>query len=179
VPSDAQEPRPGNFRLAPRFEEPGVAERHDYLIASQAEIARILRSIETRNCPVAIYFGGEEDFTLSRIVEVDPDGGWLSFAFGMDKHANSRLLAARRVGFVCADQEAKVEFLSRGVTEVTTGCTIRLPFRTATVDLKIMHSSVIVLENGKRVRHSGCQFLGEQRDLKALIARFIVDLSNA
>jgi c-di-GMP-binding flagellar brake protein YcgR len=63
--------------------------------------------------------------------------------------------------------------------EVITKCTLRLPSGNVLVNVKVMHSNVIRLERGERVRHTGCRIIGKQRDLKALLDRFIVALSDA
>ncbi|MBI3045650.1 MAG: flagellar brake protein [Betaproteobacteria bacterium] len=240
--------------LVPRFEPLGPEDHRDYLIASRTEISRILRAAQARRTPVAVFFGGEDQFVLSRIVEVDPVSGWIFLAFGHHKLTNARLLAARKLDFACADENAKVEFSTAGAIEMSLdgepafrtafppeifrlhrrrqrryaipphgpvtitlnikdvghvsgelvdvsvsgigaltypadisfdrdeilrGCAIRFPAGIATVDVQFMHTRVVTLEDGGQVRRSGCRFVGAHDDVKALIERFFVRLSDS
>lgn len=242
-----------DLSLVQRFEPLGPDDRRDYLIASRTEISRILRAAQASQTSVAVFFGREDEFVLSRIVEVDSVGGWIFLAFGHHKSTNARLLAAGKLDFACADERAKVEFSTAGAIEMTVdgdpafrtafpaeifrlhrrkqrryaipthgpvtitlnikgvghvsgdlidmstggigvltvpadlcfdcneimrGCTIRFPAGMATVDVQFIYSKVVTLEDGGQVRRSGCRFVGANDDVKALIERFIVRLSD-
>lgn len=242
-----------DLSLVPRFEPLGPDDRRDYLIASQTEISRILRAAQAKRTPVAVFFGSEDEFVLSRIVDVDPVGGWIFLAYGHHKLTNARLLAAGQLELAFGDERAKIEFTAAGAVEISVdgaplfrtvfpaeifrlhrrkqhryaipvhgpvtitlnikgvghvsgelvdmstggigiltypadvhfdrdeilrGCTIRFSAGMATVDVQFIHSSVVTLKDGKPVRHSGCRFVGANDDVKALIERFFVRVSD-
>ena len=94
----------------PAVETLGKEDQHEYLIHSRIEIIHILQGIAARHAPVSVYISNTENFSVSTVLQVDPDAGSVVLDYTLDRHKNAELLAHANLVFVCIHNNAKIQF---------------------------------------------------------------------
>ncbi len=100
------------------FPEPDAPELEHYMLYSRGEIVAILRRIGQERTLVTIYTGDGE-FSVSMILNVDPDFDEATFDMPVNPEAQARVLAASDLVFVIFFENVKVQFRAQ-IAQATT-----------------------------------------------------------
>jgi c-di-GMP-binding flagellar brake protein YcgR len=100
------------------FPEPDAPELEHYMLYSRGEIVAILRRIGQERTLVTIYTGDGE-FSVSMILNVDPDFDEATFDMPVNPEAQARVLAANDLVFVIFFENVKVQFRAQ-IAQATT-----------------------------------------------------------
>ena len=100
------------------FPEPDAPELEHYMLYSRGEIVAILQRIGRERTLVTIYTGDGE-FSVSMILNVDPDFDEATFDMPVNPEAQARVLAANDLVFVIFFENVKVQFRAQ-IAQATT-----------------------------------------------------------
>ncbi|SPJ17801.1 putative Flagellar brake protein YcgR [Burkholderiales bacterium] len=100
------------------FPEPDAPELEHYMLYSRGEIVAILQRIGRERTLVTIYTGDGE-FSVSMILNVDPDFDEATFDMPVNPEAQARVLAASDLVFVIFFENVKVQFRAQ-IAQATT-----------------------------------------------------------
>lgn len=92
------------------FPEPDAPELEHYMLYSRGEIVAILGRIVQERTLVTVYTGGEGEFAVSMILQVDGDFDEATFDMPVNPDAQKRLLSASELVFVIFFENVKVQF---------------------------------------------------------------------
>jgi c-di-GMP-binding flagellar brake protein YcgR len=112
--SPADNPKPAK--------EPPLLEPGDYaqfLLHAKSEITFVLKSLIEHVCQITAFFNEGQDLLLTTLVAVDDDG--LVLDFGASMETNRKALAAEKLFCVASLEKVRVQFLLRGLKQITYG----------------------------------------------------------
>ena len=92
------------------FPEPDTPELEPYTLYGRPEIVSLLRRITGDRTLVTVYPGRAGDFSVSMILETDPDRGRLVLDMPAGQEARQRVLQARELVFVAFFENIKLQF---------------------------------------------------------------------
>lgn len=94
------------------------AELSRCLVASHSEVVSILAALQKVGCLVTAYFGGGHNFILTSILAVMPQRDELILDYGSDSGSNLRALKAKRITFVTAHDQIKMQFYTSSLRQL-------------------------------------------------------------
>lgn len=77
-------------------------------IYSEIEIQFLLQDMQKKKTRAALYYDGDSNFILTKILLVNNEGLWLDIGPYSDE--NKRILNSNKLTFVCLHQQVKVQF---------------------------------------------------------------------
>ncbi len=92
------------------FPEPDSPELESFMLYSRAEIVAILRRLAQERTLVTVYTGGDGEFAVSMVLQVDPDFEEVDFDMPAHPEAQARVLAASELVFVIFFENVKLQF---------------------------------------------------------------------
>ncbi len=92
------------------FPEPDAPELEPYMLYSHVEIVSLLGRICDDRILNTVYTGGNAEFAVTMIVNVNPDFDEVTFDMPVDPAAQKRVLDARDLTFVIFLENIKVQF---------------------------------------------------------------------
>lgn len=101
------------------FPEPDAPEMEHYMLYSRAEIAAILRRISEERTLVTVYTGGDGEFAVTMLLDVDADFDEATFDMPVNPEAQARVLDAHELVFVIFFENIKVQFRAQ-IAQATT-----------------------------------------------------------
>lgn len=119
--SAAAEPAAAETPPAPP-KEPPLLEPGDYaqfLLHSKSEILFVLRNLLEHVTQITIFFNEGKDMILTTLVSVDDEG--VVIDYGASSEMNRKALTVDRLFCVASLQKVRVQFLLRGLAQVTYG----------------------------------------------------------
>ena len=114
-----QDDKPTN--QPPRLEPSaaGAAAGNDkYRIYSDVEIFYLLRSMMRNNAMATCYFGHDDSFILTTIIDVDAERGEMVFDYGADEASNQQALKANKLNVVAFLDQVKIQFVCHGIEKI-------------------------------------------------------------
>jgi len=116
----------------PDYRETHFTEEEErFLLRAPAEIAQILRSACNRSAMLTAYFGDGSAFTLTSLLEVDPEADYLLFDMPAQRNVVPRMIDTGPVTFTTNLDGIKIKFQVDGLTlvaeEEREGLAARLP----------------------------------------------------
>lgn len=84
-----------------------------FAIHSKREIHSILRGIAHEGARVALYYGEENDFILTTLLEVDDHGLWVEA--GAIAADNQRIQRSDKIVFISSHRQVKVQFVAHHI----------------------------------------------------------------
>ncbi len=113
------EHKPTNEPLRLEPSAAGAAAGNDqYRIRSEVEKLYILRSMMRSNVMATCYFGHDDDFILTTIIDVDAEQGEMVLDYGAEEASNQRALKANKLSVVAFLDQVKIQFVCHGIEEV-------------------------------------------------------------
>jgi len=85
----------------------------DFHISSQREMLSILQSIADQGTRICLYYGNDQDFILTTLLDVNEHGMWLDI--GPFSPENKQLLLSDKITFISQYQHAKIQFVVRDI----------------------------------------------------------------
>lgn len=92
------------------FPEPDSPELESYMLYSRAEIIALLRRVAEQRTLVTVYTGGDGEFAVSMVLQVDPDFDEIDFDMPVQADAQARVLGAQELVFVVFFENVKLQF---------------------------------------------------------------------
>lgn len=100
-------------------EQSGAAAGNDkYRIHSDVEIFYILRSMMRSNAMTTCYFGHDDGFILTTIIDVDAERGEMVFDYGADETSNQQALKANKLNVSAFLDQVKIQFVCHGIEKI-------------------------------------------------------------
>nr|WP_307835988.1 flagellar brake protein [Chromobacterium sp. ASV5] len=90
-----------------------------FTLATPVEVAHHLSSIAKHGHMVTVFANRGKNFILTRLLDVDYQGGRFTFDWGADEDTNSQVLASERNVFVCSPEGVKTQFVTGQARRVT------------------------------------------------------------
>jgi len=94
------------------------AEYSEYESTSFTEMLAILRGMGEAGSLVTLYFNQGDDFLLTSLIQVSPDGKTIIFDYGSDMEVNRKALQAKKINCVSSKERVKIQFSLNGVRPV-------------------------------------------------------------
>jgi len=85
----------------------------EFRISSRMEMLSILQGIADRRARAALFYGGDQNFILTTLLDFNEHGLWLDV--GPFPEENKRLLLSDKITFVSAHQHVKIQFPVRNI----------------------------------------------------------------
>lgn len=92
------------------FPEPESPELDHYMLYSRGEIVAVLRRVAEERTLVTVYTGGDGEFAVSTVLQVDPDFDEVDMDMPVHPEAQARVLAAAELVFVIFFENVKIQF---------------------------------------------------------------------
>lgn len=115
-PAPEQEP-PKEPAKEPPLLEPG--DYAQFLLHTKSEILFVLRSLLEHVTQITIFFNEGKDMILTTLVAIDDEG--VVIDYGASSEMNRKALTVEKLFCVASLQKVRVQFLLRGLTQVTYG----------------------------------------------------------
>ena len=87
-----------------------------FLIQSKYEIQNILQTVYERGTRAALYYNEGNSFVLTMLLDAGEDGIWIDPP--SNPRDNRNILNSKKIIFVSTHNQAKVQFVTSGVTQV-------------------------------------------------------------
>lgn len=95
-----------------------AAGNEQYRIHSEVEILYILRSMMRSDTMITCYFGHDDNFILTTIIDVDEERKDMVLDYGADEESNQRALRANKLNVVGFMDQVKIQFVCHGVEKI-------------------------------------------------------------
>lgn len=89
----------------------------NFLVSAEIDILFILRGIMQKNTLIAMYFGSEDNFILTSILEIDADKKKMIVDCGTADRLNQLALQAKKLTFVTSQNRVKIEFSCENINK--------------------------------------------------------------
>ncbi len=93
----------------------------DLIVHSRVEILALLRALRDGRLLVTAYYGGNDKFILTDVLEVDPKSQNLAFSLARDAVASRGLLEAKSLVIVAVLNQIKIQFNTLAPSPCTVG----------------------------------------------------------
>lgn len=89
-----------------------------YRVNSDVEIFYILRSMIRSDAMVTCYFGHDDGFILTTIIDIDAEAGEMLLDCGVNDESNRQALKANKLNVVAFLDQVKIQFVCHGIEKV-------------------------------------------------------------
>ena len=114
-----QNNKPTNEPLTLEPSAAGAAAGNDkYRIHSDVEKLYILRSMMRSNVMATCYFGHDDGFILTTIIDVDAEQGEMVLDYGAEEASNQQALKANKLNVVAFLDQVKIQFVCHGIEKI-------------------------------------------------------------
>ena len=93
-------------------------EYSEYEQTSATEALMILRGMREAGSLITFYFNHGNDFLLTSLLEISPDGKTMIFDYGSNMEMNRKLLRADKINSISSKARIKIQFMLNGVRPV-------------------------------------------------------------
>ena len=92
-----------------------AAGNEQYRVHSDVEIFYILRAMMRSDAMATCYFGHDDSFILTTIIDIDAEEGEMVLDYGADEASNQQALKANKLNVVALVDQVKIQFNCQGI----------------------------------------------------------------